>query len=474
MALINLFENTYYPYDEILSSLDNNRSFLNELESLLKLNWDLKKWFYSDDKENDEAKQHFINFEFNGFHINNYIGIIKFKNIKFVIYPKVFKKNKDDTKPDTGLNQLLTVNLREWVSYYLNLKYPYPKFLKITSAIDNPEDVFKELFISIFANYLVNTLNKNGYFKYEERTNDLSYITGRFDVQDYLCNKYPNGMLTKFKCTYSSFEFDNLLNQILKYTCKKLIKETKDNHNELALHQAIAKLSEVSDCKFRYQDCDKVKIDKIYSDYQILLLMCKMFLLNLSPSYDNEDSKSFCFLFPSELLFEAFVSGFIQEHFSNDESKIKLQNGEKYLIDKVVLNNEIIGNNIFHMFLDILYENKKSNKKYILDAKYKLIDSFISKTNDQIVENIKVDVKQPDLYQLIAYAIKWNTTKVYLLYPQSYMQKIGEKTLILKCEWGDEKNIEIGIVKVPYVFLNENDLKEQELRLVKIIKHILN
>ena len=169
MALINLFENTYYPYDEILPSLDNNRSFLNELESFLKLNWDLKKWFYSGDQENDEAKQHFINFEFNGFHINNYIGIIKFKNIKFVIYPKVFKKNKDDTKPDTGLNQLLTINLREWVSYYLNLKYPDYKILKITSTIDNPEDIFKELFISIFANYLVNTLNKSGYFKYEER-----------------------------------------------------------------------------------------------------------------------------------------------------------------------------------------------------------------------------------------------------------------------------------------------------------------
>ena len=467
----NLFENTDYLYEEVFPNSCNKNDFLSEFENFLQLNWNLTKAFYNsnEDEEIKQTNQQFIDFNLHGIRTNNYVGIIKFKNLKIVFYPKVFKQNENDKDPNSELSKLFLINLREWAFYYL--KYHSPQFLKVNGNIDQPEDIFKDLFISIFTKYLLNALNKRGYFKYEDKIEDLPYITGRFDVQDYLCKKYPNGLLTQFKCSYSSFEFDNLLNQIIKYTCKKLIKETQDDDNKLALRKILAKLSEVSSREFHYQDCEKVKIDKMYSDYQIILWMCKMFLLNLSPSYDNDNDQSFCFLFPSELLFEGFISGFLLEHFSGNNAKIKLQANTKYLVDSIILNEKTISNKVFKMRYDILVE--MFNKKYILDTKYKSMDSFAGENEEQIIENIKINIKQADLYQLITYAIKENTDRVYLIYPNYYGDEFSDEIPILKCSNNSGIDINIGIIKVPYIFLSEDNIKKQELKLFEIFSRIL-
>ena len=49
-----------------------------------------------------------------------------------------------------------------------------------------------------------------------------------------------------------------------------------------------------------------------------------MFLLNSTSTYTVDNAESFCFLFPTELLFEGFIGGLIQDVIGG-QGKVRLQ-----------------------------------------------------------------------------------------------------------------------------------------------------
>ena len=457
MKIINSFE-------YVKEKLPNEwREKHKELEEFLQNNWSLRDVFYDDSCF--DSKQQFLEFDYDFMKAHNYIGTIVFNGVQFNIYPKIFKNFAQQNQ----LNNLLKINLQEWFKYYQNK----PQFLSTQTQFDIPNN-FKELFIIIFVNYLQNTLNKSGYFQYEEKTEDLSYITGRFDVQDYVCKKYPNDKWTKFKCTYSSFEFDNLLNRIIKYTCKLLASETNNDGIQLKLHQIRAKLNDVSDYTYTYRDCDRVKVDKMHQEYKIILWMCRMFLLSKTPSSIDSNNQSYCFLFPTEKLFEKFIGKFIEEKFKNNDMKIKLQEDGISLVDEIIMNGKPIKNsNCFAVKPDIICEDTINKKNYILDTKYKEVKSFDEVKETAISDIVKGNIKQNDLYQMIAYAIKYNSDKVCLIYPQYLGESNDEIMLILKFNYEDNKHIDIQLARVPFAAANENGIPNMELQLGKIISNIL-
>ena len=66
--------------------------------------------------------------------------------------------------------------------------------------------------------------------------------------------------------------------------------------------------------------------------------MSKMFLLNKLSNYTIDMNESFCFLFPTELLFEGFIGGFIKEVLGNHGGTVRLQENRMKLVEKIVYN----------------------------------------------------------------------------------------------------------------------------------------
>ena len=62
----------------------------------------------------------------------------------------------------------------------------------------------------------------------------------------------------------------------------------------------------------------------------MLLSMSKMFLLNRTSTNDVGTSKSFCFLFPTELLFEGFIGGYLKDKMA-EFAKVRCQTSDQYL-----------------------------------------------------------------------------------------------------------------------------------------------
>ena len=379
---------------------------LDELLDFLQQNWEQRSVFYEDGEIS--SKQQFLDFLGAGaIRTKKYIGTIVFKGEQLNIYPRVFSTEKEDHETDGLTQKHLLKNLVKWVEYCNKLEYP---FINISSELSDAEDL-KELFITLYIGYVRSAIERGLYYQYVDETEDCTSIKGKFDLKDYLISKIPNGQADKFRCTYSMFEFDNAVNRIIKYTCKQLMNITSKK-NQKAIRTILTRLNDVTDVRCTPNDCNGIRLSKMHRHYGIIISMSKMFLLNKMSNYTVDTNESFCFLFPTDLLFEGFIGGFLKEVLQDVGGKVHLQESKMSLVEKIIYKGETSGA-AFTMRHDILAEYH--DKVFVLDTKYKEMSRF--EDNPDYKETISNEAKQGDLYQVLEYARKRGIQDVYLLYP---------------------------------------------------------
>lgn len=461
----NVYEETNIIRDDLPFEW-NDDVVQDKLEEFLQLNWDQRISFYDD--ESKDSKQSFLDFKKKGIiRTNGYIGTIKFNGGQLNIFPKMFRESfeSNDTK-DLNINHLFK-NLIFWLEYCQKSDFHYVKISSDLSETNN----FKELFVVIFINNLNRVFSKTRYFQYEDKTEDISTIRGKFNVRDFYTKKYANGIIDKFQCSYSSFEFDNLLNRIIKFTCKMLINDTSSK-NQIELKNILMRLSDVEDVYCSASDCRKVKISSVYDDYRIILSLCEIFLLNSYSNYDDSNFETMCFLFPTYLLFEGFIGGFIKDTYNNIGS-ITLQASDKYLVNRIQYDGREFGQ-AFKMRHDILCEIKDKGL-FILDTKYKKIHRFEESEDDtkNFRKSLTNEVSQDDLYQVAVYAAKRNLKKAFLLYPlfrkeenEKDMVKMEQLIIQDAKEIEDLKFVDIYLVRIPFIFEDNIEAVKNNLKMV--------
>lgn len=437
-----------------------DQSSLDELADFLQSNWEQRSVFYEDGEVS--SRQQYLSFTGQkGLRTNNYIGTIAFKGHQVNIFPKVFREDVDDT--DTGELDLshLMKNLVQWLQYCNRVEYP---FISISSKLEETDDI-RELFVTLYLHYVKQVLERGPYYRYEDQSEDLSVIRGHIDFKDYINRKIPNGLAHSFRCNYSEFEFDNIVNRIIKYTCKGLVNNTVSADNKKIIRQILIRLNEVSDVKCKPSDCDGIRLSKLHRMYSILLSMSKMFLLNQTTGYEIDNQESFCFLFPTELLFEGFIGGFIGDILSH-EAKVRLQASDQTLIDNVHYAGQDLGR-AFTMRHDILVEHR-SQGVFVLDTKYKHMPRF--EGNPDVKSAVTNYVKQGDIYQVVEYAAHRDLDRAYLLYPMYRFEDEEPSDVVLERVSQSGKRIDIHVVRLPFVF--EEDIEETKNNLTASIKRI--
>jgi 5-methylcytosine-specific restriction endonuclease McrBC regulatory subunit McrC len=237
--------------------------------------------------------------------------------------------------------------------------------------------------------------------------------------------------------------------------------------NQKVIRHILRKLNEVSDIKCTPSDCNQLRLSKLHKNYSVILSMSKMFLLNKIASYNVDDTESFCFLFPTEVLFEGFVGGFMQSVLGTD-GKVRLQASELSLIDNIVFEGEDLGR-AFTMRHDILAEYQ--GKVFVLDTKYKQVRRF--KGNSELKQTIVSDVSQADLYQISTYAAKRGLSDGYLLYPMYRYEAEEPSAPELKQTVsvdGIDRLVTIHLVRLPFVF--EDDVEHTKKMIAESIQRI--
>lgn len=439
-----------------------DQSSLDELAEFLQLNWEQRSVFYDDGKIS--SRQQYIGFGgHKNIRTNNYIGTIAFKGQQLNIFPKIFREFKGDTDTEELDQKHLMKNLVQWLGYCNRIEYP---FINILSGLEDSDDL-RELFITLYLHYLKQALENRPFCRYEEKCEDLSLIRGHINFKDYINKKIPNGLGHTFNCSFAEFEFDNVVNRIIKYTCRGLMNSTSSTENKKIIRQIMIRLNEVSDVRCVPSDCDGIRLSKLNRQYTVLLSMSKMFLLNQTSTYQIDNQESFCFLFPTESLFEGFIGGFIKDVLK-DKAKVKFQASDMTLVDNVEYAGQSLGK-IFTMRHDVLVEHKDKGL-FILDTKYKEISRF--EDNEDLRQSINYEISQNDLYQMISYAVKRGISDVYLLYPLYRFEENEPNFPVALSNLSPGVQVRVHLVRLPFVF--EDDVKKTKERLTMVINEIFN
>ena len=451
--MLNIFEESVINNSHLPEGW-KSQAALDELATFLQLNWAQRTAFYND--ERISSKQQFLSFTtHNGIRTQNYIGTIVFKGEQLNIFPKIFRTGKDDHDTSELSLQHLMRNLVRWIEYCTKGEYPY---INITSELDDSNSL-RELFQTLYVRYVKDALDRGLFYRYEDQTEDSFSIKGKVDYKDFFTKKLAAGQVDRFSCTYSNFEFDNLLNRIIKYTCKSLI-ATASKSNQKTIRNILMKLNEVSDIRCTPHDCDNVRLSRLHRHYSIILSMSKMFLLNKTASYNVDDNEAFCFLFPTELLFEGFIGGFMRSVLA-ETAKVHLQASDVSVFSDVVYAGRSLGK-AMTMKHDILVEHKEKGV-FILDTKYKMIDRFESSGN--VRDIICDEASSADIYQVITYARTRAIRDVYLLYPMFRYEEVecDFPMGVNKTVTGDNP-INVHFVRLPFVFEEDEEKTKESLK----------
>lgn len=450
--ILNYYEESLIKNSELPPEWQSEKK-LDDLEMFLQRNWEQRKVFYEDDKIG--KNQQFLSFTAHrGIRTNEYIGAISFNGSQLNIFPKMFREEPDDDDVSDLTQNHLMHNLVKWLEYCKKIFYP---FINISSQLNDENDL-REFFVTLFVGYVKSAVERGLFYRYVDRIENLHCIKGKFDFADYFRSKIPNGEADRFLCTYSSFELDNQVNRIIKATCK-LIYPTTSKRNQKIIRDVLIRMNEVSDVRCSPRDCDSIRLSKLHSNYKIIISMSKMFLLNKTSNYSIGNNESFCFLFPTNLLFEGFVGGFIQETLERFHGRTHLQVSDMHLIEDIRYGNESLGA-AFTVRHDILATVNK--KVFILDTKYKQISRFEGKP-DEVKRIVSDEPKQTDIYQVCEYARKRNLNDVYLLYPM-YRYENEEPFYPIARSKNGEGYIDIHFIRLPFVFEKNSDSTEKNLK----------
>ena len=178
-------------------------------------------------------------------------------------------------------------------------------------------------------------------------------------------------------------------------------------------------------------------------------------------------TESFCFLFPTEVLFEGFIGGFIQEVLAG-KAKVKLQASDMSVFSEQLYAGKSFGK--YHkMRHDILIE-RQGKTLVVLDTKYKQVDRF--EGNSDLKATVDKEISSDDVYQVITYARTRGLSDVYLLYPMYRLEDIEPDAPIgINTTVNNDTPIHVHLVRLPFVF--EEDVEATKEKLKKGILDII-
>ena len=425
--MINLFE--YQKKVDIKDSFEGLEVFLDEIWNSRE-----KNSFYSENENNKIESQQFLQFihKSNELKSNKYVGVIHYAGKKINLLPKIFYDQEREYL-ENEVSQIQN-HILWWLSYCHKIKFP-----NYQASLGSAKSDFFEVLIYLFSKYTRELLNSSIYQQYEEVNRELSFIKGGLNTNEYINENLSKGKWHKINCTYDAFVFDNEFNRIIKYVTTLLFNVTSCQDNKKNLREILFILDEVSDERATAEQCLRISFNPMFGEFETVRDYCQLFLTNcISFDYKN-DLKLFAFLLPMEYVFEDFIFGFIDKEL--EKVTAKAQRSDIYLDE----------GKTFNLRPDLWL--KIDNKSLIADTKYKIIYS------DE--RDPKKGVSQSDLYQMLAYAVRFEVDEIILFYPNTMRQGQEEQTEFMILDaLASGKEISIKAFQLPII---NRDLLESDL-----------
>ena len=375
----------------------------------------------------------------------NYVGVINIDNkVQIEILPKI------DISDENKLRNLFLKMLS-------CLKEFKGKSFKNAQLNDSKLPIY-EVFIQMYLNEVQELLKKGLKSDYLTIEGNLTFFKGKFLINQHL--KHNIIRKDRFYMAYDEFHINRPENRLIKTALLKLNKISSNGKNQLLAKRLLAEFEMVNQSTNIDKDFSLVKKDRNAQAYQSLMTWSQVFLKNKSFSTFKGTENVNALLFPMEKIFEAYVAKQLKIKFP--EWNVETQKDDKYLFD----NPKTFGLNP-----DIYMS--KGGSAIVLDTKWK---KLIRNSNNY-------GISQSDMYQMYAYAYKYDVENIVLIYPKHREISFNKDDKDDKNDYttyvqkqNNEYNLKSIVITVfLYDLVKENDMKHENdnvKRLKEIIKKL--
>lgn len=337
----------------------------------------------------------------------NYVGIIQLGNgFQLEILPKIANIEYDENKKDTKCIFL------EMLRSVIGIDYKVSGAANLHILKMSIFDFFIRMFINEVS-ALVKSGLRCGYRIYSGNEN---FCKGKLVVNKQVLENHIHQ--ERFYVEYDIFSVDRSENRLLKSALILLKKLTASEENKVSINRLLYYFDEVKISENYQADFSKCCNDRNFTHYRTALSWAKIFLMNRSFTTYSGDNQAYALLFPMEKVFESYIAHLVKKY--NKKSKVLIQATGEYLSDKP---------KCFMLRPDIIIKKDQKDVVCIVDTKWKILN----KTKENF------GISQSDMYQMYAYAKKYNCSKIVLLYPET------EDSLSMKNEYQIDDEITVYI-----------------------------
>lgn len=322
------------------------------------------------------------------------VGVIRIDSFSIQIFPKLFKDRYNEYQ------SVIARNLAVMLSYSVVPFSPVG-----IAGLDEEEMDLLEIFISIYAENLIQLLTHTQSREYLTERESLRYVQERILTREY----WNPARLHIIPCQFHIFSQNTLINRTLKYCSTLMLRQTRDFKTASLLRQILMLLEPVEYTPVTLHEVRHIKVTRLNQRYAPFITFCEFYLSHTTIALQASSTEIFSLVIPMERIFESFIAGVIatHPHILPKGITCKTQFHAGYLAE------DHKDKGLFRLIPDIVLFQK--NPVAIVDTKYKQLSEDKSYGG----------VNQGDVYQMYAYGAKTGADKIMLLYPDD-----GETTYL--------------------------------------------
>lgn len=341
---------------------------------------------------------HAVNLQADGrLMIGHYVGFAQINRTRLLIYPKYARA----IEHEEGWNQSFDILLK----LLLETGFLGVKQLPTVQEMAQCQGDILEILISLFIKELLRLFQRDVNRGYQDTHSNEPFVRGKIDFANHIRhNSYRKHI---HALIYEHFTENILMNQIFKSVLLQIGQISRLRENRIRIGQALIWLEDIESITLTDAIWDQVVFTRLNHPYQVPFRMARLFYQNASITLNSGDTQSLSFLVPLNRLFEQYVYKIVQEA-ANPLDRVVYQGPVDYLAyhdDKPAFQ--------LRPDISVLRQNQVCQ---IFDAKYKEI-TFI----DHIPK-----IAISDLYQMLAYGVRYDRPLITLVYPAMMGQTYDE------------------------------------------------
>lgn len=260
-----------------------------------------------------------------------------------------------------------------------------------------------DVFVEAFLLSAVEQARRGLLSRYVGHVDDLPVVKGRFNVHGQV--KRNLGRPHVLHCEFDEFTADNAFNRAIRAALDVCKGWAVRPATQRLWFETQTRFAGVSAQRMSASDVAKLPRDRTTRRYDQVLTWCEWLLTLTSPALSTGMARAPGLLFDMNKLFEAYVTGMVER--ASGEGFVVHQQGPAQALatqgaaDAFTLRPDIT-------VWQVASDGGAGAIHRVLDAKWKRLDRHEAQWG----------VDQADIYQLLAYAVRYGCTQLELVYPE--------------------------------------------------------